>query len=108
MAVEFPPSIPELVFENILLKEDLNELFVALNNLSEKEEIKIPLLEKNKQNNEVTISVDKAHNNAIILTPSNCKFIISPLSEAAEAIKLNLTSATAPFKDCLSIIMVWS
>lgn len=56
--------------ENILLKEDLNELFVALNNLSEKEEIKIPLLEKNKQNNEVTISVDKAHNNAIILTPS--------------------------------------
>ena len=37
--------------ENILLKEDLNELFVALNNLSEKEEIKIPLLEKNKQNN---------------------------------------------------------
>ena len=54
--------------EIILLQEDLNELFVALNNLSEKEEIKIPLLKKNEQQNLVTISVNKTHNNAIILT----------------------------------------
>ena len=54
--------------ENILLQEDLNELFVALNNLSVKEEIKIPLLKKNEQHNVVTISVDKKHKNAITLT----------------------------------------
>lgn len=54
--------------ENILLQEDLNDLFLALNNLSEKEEIKIPLLKKNEQHNVVTISFDKTNNNAIILT----------------------------------------
>jgi ATP-dependent DNA helicase RecQ len=53
--------------ENILLQEDINELFVSLNNLSVKEEIKIPLLKKNNQNNEVAISLNDK--NSILVTP---------------------------------------
>lgn len=54
--------------ESDLLQEDLNELFAALNNLSHKEEIKIPLLRKSDLNNVVTIALEESTNNAIIVS----------------------------------------
>lgn len=54
--------------ENSLLQDDLNELFSALNNLSDKDEIKIPLLGKNQLNNEVLISINDENENAIVLS----------------------------------------
>jgi ATP-dependent DNA helicase RecQ len=55
--------------ETSLLHNDLNELFTALNDLSDKDEIKIPLLNSNEQNNKVTISINKEISNAIQLVP---------------------------------------
>jgi ATP-dependent DNA helicase RecQ len=54
--------------EKTLLQEDLNELFEALNNLSHKEELKIPLLRKTDLNNSVTIALEVSTNNAIVIT----------------------------------------
>lgn len=54
--------------ESDLLQEDLNELFAALNNLSHKEEIKIPLLRKSDLNNVITIALEESTNKAIVLS----------------------------------------
>lgn len=55
--------------EGNLLKDDLNELFTSLNDLSKKEEIKIPLLKNNDLDNRITISLNNRNQNAIVITP---------------------------------------
>jgi ATP-dependent DNA helicase RecQ len=55
--------------EENLLHEDLNELFEALNQLSDIDEVKIPLLKKDKVKNLVIISINSSVS-GIILYPS--------------------------------------
>jgi ATP-dependent DNA helicase RecQ len=52
--------------EEILLHEDLNELFEALNQLSDIDEAKIPLLKKDEFKNSVTISIDSSESGIIL------------------------------------------
>ena len=67
------PSDTEFQIEGIseekshLLQQDLNDYFEALNNLIEKDEIPIPHLRKNSQNNIITISINQPLKGAIIL-----------------------------------------
>lgn len=50
-----------------LLQQDLNDCFIALNNLITKEEIPIPLLKENSLNNTVSISINKMKEGAVVL-----------------------------------------
>ncbi|RLJ60764.1 helicase-like protein [Lacinutrix venerupis] len=55
--------------ESSLLQDDLNELFTRLNDLSDKDEIKIPGLNSNQNSNVVTISLYKDNSNDIQIEP---------------------------------------